>query len=56
MDPYKLKNDQLCEVMKKLRTDLEKGLAAETHDSATVKCYQTYIQEVPSGNGNNFYL
>ncbi|XKL68834.1 hypothetical protein PGB90_006603 [Kerria lacca] len=36
--------------MTRLMNEIKKGLGAETHNSATVKCYQTYIQDLPSGN------
>lgn len=42
--------------MTRLMNEIKKGLGAETHNSATVKCYQTYIQDLPSGNGNFKYF
>lgn len=35
---------------------LNKGLGVDTHEGASVKCYQTYIQDLPTGKGNQHFL
>lgn len=42
---------QLREIMKRLHNDLVKGLGKDTHDKAIVKCWITYIQDLPNGKG-----
>lgn len=54
--PLKLSNQQLCKVMKLFEEALNKGLGADTHAEASVKCYQTYIQDLPTGKGNPIFL
>lgn len=34
----------------RLREAIEKGLNAKTHKTATVKCFPTYVRELPSGS------
>ena len=34
---------------KGLRDAIEKGLDKKTHETATVKCFPTYVRELPSG-------
>ncbi len=33
-----------------MRKAIEEGLSKKTHDKATVKCFPTYVQELPSGH------
>lgn len=42
---------QLREIMKRLYNDLNKGLGKDTHAKAIVKCWITYIQDLPNGKG-----
>lgn len=37
--------------MSRLHNDLLKGLGKDTHAKATVKCWITYIQDLPNGKG-----
>lgn len=32
-------------------TEIEKGLKKETHPTADIKCFVTYVQELPNGQG-----
>ena len=38
--------------MRKLRTEIDKGLNPKTKLSSSVKCFTTYVQDLPTGNGN----
>lgn len=42
--------------MKRFNSAIAVGLAKQTHESATVKCYPTYIQDLPTGKGNSTLL
>lgn len=46
-----LSNDQLRLVMQKLTDEINKGLSKATHDDAIVKCFTTYVQDLPDGTG-----
>ena len=42
-------NDHISRMEKSLREAIEKGLDKEGHRNATVKCFPTYVRELPSG-------
>jgi len=44
-----IENDHISKMEKGLREAIEKGLDKEGHDTATVKCFPTYVRELPSG-------
>jgi hypothetical protein len=44
-------NSQLEEYKKKLLNDLNKGLGKKTHPTSIVKCFITYVQDLPDGTG-----
>ena len=44
-----LDNDHISRMEKGLREAIEKGLDKKTHETATVKCFPTYVRELPSG-------
>lgn len=46
-----LSDDQLRLVMQKLTEEINKGLSKESHDDAIVKCFTTYVQDLPNGTG-----
>lgn len=48
---FRLTNDQLLEVKKRMRTEIQNGLGKKTHDSATVKMWPTYVLSTPDGSG-----
>lgn len=50
-----MSDKQIKEIMSRLHTDLKKGLCKDTHDKATVKCWITYIQDLPNGKGNLYF-
>ncbi|KAJ2951161.1 hypothetical protein O0L34_g5553 [Tuta absoluta] len=47
---------QLREIMKRLHNDLVKGLGKETHVKSIVKCWITYIQDLPNGKERGKFL
>jgi hypothetical protein len=46
-----LNNDVLKKIMELFEDQVRQGLSKETHDVAEVKCYITYVQDLPTGNG-----
>ena len=40
----------------RLREAIEHGLGKLTHEKATVKCFPTYVQELPSGHERGKFL
>ncbi|XP_005990008.1 hexokinase HKDC1 isoform X1 [Latimeria chalumnae] len=54
--PFKLTKDQLCEVKKRMRTELEHGLKKETHHTASVKMLPTYVYGTPDGTERGKFL
>ncbi|GLV44227.1 Hexokinase A [Carabus blaptoides fortunei] len=49
--------DQQCkELMSRLLADLNKGLAKRTHVDAIVKCFVTYVQDLPNGKERGKFL
>ncbi|XP_018316393.1 hexokinase type 2 isoform X3 [Mycetomoellerius zeteki] len=51
-----LSDDQLRLVMQKLTDEIDKGLSRETHDDAIVKCFTTYVQDLPNGTEKGNFL
>lgn len=45
-----LSNGTLSEVMLKFEKEVKKGLKKSTHSTAEVKCFVTYVQNLPQGN------
>jgi len=45
-----INNDHIHVVEQKMRDAVTLGLGAETHASASVKCYPTYVRELPDGS------
>lgn len=39
------------EIMKRFLDDIHKGLGKKSHDKAIVKCFVTYVQDLPNGTG-----
>lgn len=46
-----LSEEQLKEVMERLLRALNEGLNRETHEKAVVRCFTTYVQDLPNGKG-----
>lgn len=51
-----LSNEQLLQVKEKLLESIRKGLKKQTHSEATVKCFPTYVQDLPNGKGKGYFL
>ncbi|XP_011700787.1 PREDICTED: hexokinase type 2 isoform X3 [Wasmannia auropunctata] len=51
-----LSDDQLQLVMQKFTEEVNKGLSRETHDDAIVKCFTTYVQDLPNGTEKGYFL
>lgn len=47
---FYLSDRTLVEIQRRFLIDVNKGLAKNTHDAAVVKCYVTYVQDLPTGN------
>jgi len=45
-----INNDHISRMEQSLRKEIEKGLASSTHPTASVKCFPTYVEELPSGD------
>lgn len=49
--------DQQCkELMSRLLADLNKGLGKKTHADSIVKCFVTYVQDLPNGKERGKFL
>ncbi|XP_036379241.1 hexokinase-1 isoform X1 [Megalops cyprinoides] len=51
-----LSKDQLLEVKKRMRTEIQNGLGKKTHDTATVKMLPTFVRSTPDGSENGDFL
>ncbi|KAK7578137.1 hypothetical protein V9T40_010342 [Parthenolecanium corni] len=51
-----LSEEQLKDIMDRLLKNINEGLSKENHDSAAVKCYVTYVQDLPSGKERGRFL
>lgn len=50
---FHLSEKHCREIMSRLHNDLVKGLGKDTHANSIVKCWITYIQDLPNGKGMN---
>lgn len=53
---FVLTNSKLKEFMNRMNYCIEQGLSKESHPTATVKCWQTFVQDMPSGNEKGDFL
>ncbi|KFW92000.1 Hexokinase-2, partial [Phalacrocorax carbo] len=56
LEALKLSHEQLLEVKQRMRIEMEKGLAKETHAEATVKMLPTYVCSTPDGTEKGDFL
>lgn len=42
--------------MKRFMVEINRGLAKETHQTADIRCYVTYVQDLPNGTGEWIYF
>jgi hexokinase len=50
-EPLIISTESAKEIMKRFLADIELGLGAKTHKDAIVKCFVTYVQDLPTGKG-----
>jgi hexokinase len=46
-----LTDEKLVEIRDRMLTEIVKGLNKETNAEATIKCFPTYVRELPNGEG-----
>ena len=46
-----LSNETLHDVCCSLNKELDRGLTKDTNKEATIKCFPTFVQELPNGEG-----
>lgn len=46
----------LREIMSRFLTEIDRGLKKETHPKADIKCFVTYVQDLPNGKGNKILV
>lgn len=46
-----LTDETVAELMRRILKDVEKGLSKDTHKEAVIKCFVTYVQDLPNGTG-----
>lgn len=51
LEPLKLSREQLLEVKRRMKVEMERGLSKETHAIAPVKMLPTYVCATPDGTG-----
>ena len=51
-----LDNYVLTILEKKLRDSMEMGLQEKTHNDSSVKCFPTYVEELPTGKEHGKFL
>lgn len=51
LSEFRLKNEELKEVMKRMQREMDRGLRLETHEEASVKMLPTYVCSTPEGSG-----
>uniref|UniRef100_U3IWS8 Hexokinase-2 n=1 Tax=Anas platyrhynchos platyrhynchos TaxID=8840 RepID=U3IWS8_ANAPP len=56
LEALKLSHEQLLEVKRRMRVEMEKGLGKETHAKATVKMLPTYVCSTPDGTEKGDFL
>uniref|UniRef100_A0AAR2IZB2 hexokinase n=1 Tax=Pygocentrus nattereri TaxID=42514 RepID=A0AAR2IZB2_PYGNA len=56
LDALRLSREQLLEVKRRMEGEMKKGLARDTHESATVKMLPTYVQSTPDGSERGDFL
>lgn len=51
LESLKLSHEQLLEVKRRMKVEMEQGLSKETHADAPVKMLPTYVCATPDGTG-----
>lgn len=53
---FVLSNTKLKQFMERMSYCIVQGLSKRTHPTATIKCLQTYVQDMPTGNEKGSFL
>ncbi|XP_074780306.1 hexokinase-1 isoform X11 [Athene noctua] len=53
---FKLTHEQLLQVKKRMRAEMEAGLKKKTHETAKVKMLPTFVRSTPDGTENGDFL
>ncbi|XP_050528204.1 hexokinase type 2-like [Daktulosphaira vitifoliae] len=53
---FVMNNKKLTVFMNVLSNLIDLGLKKETHDTSTIRCFQTYAQDIPTGNEQGRYI
>ncbi|TRY90528.1 hypothetical protein DNTS_002656 [Danionella cerebrum] len=56
LEEFRLTKEQLLEVKKRMRTEIQNGLSLATQSTATVKMLPTYVRSTPDGSENGDFL
>ncbi|KAL1513359.1 hypothetical protein ABEB36_002779 [Hypothenemus hampei] len=56
MAEFELDNNTLKKTMVLFLDNIERGLKKETHESSIVKCFPTYVQDLPNGTEKGKFL
>ncbi|XP_020037415.1 hexokinase-2 isoform X1 [Castor canadensis] len=56
LEPLKLSHEQLLEVKRRMKIEMERGLSKETHAIAPVKMLPTYVCATPDGSEKGDFL
>jgi len=51
-----LNNDHIHVLEQKMRDSIKQGLTKEGHETSSVKCFPTYVRELPNGKENGKFL
>ena len=51
-----INNDHIHIMEQRMRDAFDRGLSKKTHDAASVKCFPTYVRELPSGHETGQFL
>lgn len=51
LDALRLSQEQLLDVKRRMGEEMNRGLAKESHDQATVKMLPTFVRSMPDGTG-----
>ncbi|KAE8741718.1 hypothetical protein FOCC_FOCC012768 [Frankliniella occidentalis] len=51
-----LTDEVIAELMRRIARDVEKGLGKDTHKEAVIKCFITYVQDLPNGTERGEFL
>nr|XP_023833898.1 hexokinase-2-like isoform X3 [Salvelinus alpinus] len=56
LDALRLSQEQLLDVKRRMGEEMNRGLAKESHDQATVKMLPTFVRSMPDGTENGEFL